>query len=53
MIIVWVRAQGRGNASHPQELGDTRIRPKALDGSWRPDSRMLKSTSIRCVSKKL
>ena len=53
VILVWVRAPGCGNASHPQGLGVTRIRSRALDGSWRPDSRMLKNTSIRGVSKKL
>ena len=29
VILVWVRALGRGNASHPQELGVTRVRPRA------------------------
>ena len=53
VILVWVRAPGRGNASHPYELGVTRVRPRALDGSWRSDSRMLKNTSIGDVSKKL
>ena len=53
VILVWVRAPGCGNTSHPQELGVTRVRPRALDGSWRPDSRMLKNTSIGGVSKKL
>ena len=53
VILVWVRALGQGNASHPQELGVTRVRPRALDGSWRPDSKMLKNTSIKDVSKKL
>ena len=53
VILVWVRAPGRGNAFHLQELGITRVRPKALDGLWRPDSRMLKNTSIEGVSKKL
>ena len=52
VILVWMRAPGRGNASHPQELGVTRVRPRALDGSWRPDSRMHKNTSIGGVSKK-
>ena len=52
VILVWMRAPGGGNASHPQELGVMRIRPRALDGSWHPDSRVLKNTSIRVVSKK-
>ena len=38
VILVWVRAPGHGNAFHPQELGITRVRPRALDGSWCPDS---------------
>ena len=53
VILVWVRALGGGNASHPLELGVTRFRPRALDGSWCPHSRMLKNTSIGGVSKKL
>ena len=53
VILVWVRALGRGNASHPQELRITRVRPRALDGSWHPNSRKLKKTSIGGVSKKL
>ena len=27
VILVWVRAPGVGNASHPQRLGGTRVRP--------------------------
>ena len=53
MILVWVRAPRHGNASHPQELGVTRVKPRVLDGSWHPNSRMLKNTSIGGVSKKL
>ena len=53
VILVWVRAPGHGNASHPQKLGVTRVRLRALNGSWRPDSKMLKNTSIRSMSKKL
>ena len=53
VILVWMRAPGRGNASHPQRLGVTRVKPRALDGSWHPDIRMLKNTSIGVVSKKL
>ena len=30
-----------------------RVRPRALDGSWRPNSRMLKNTPIGGVSMKL
>ena len=53
VILVWVRAPGHGNASHPHELRVTRVTPKALDDSWRPDSRMPKNTLIIGVSKKL
>ena len=53
VILVWMRAQDVGNASHPQRLGVTRVRPKVLDGSWCPNSRMLKNTSIGGMSKKL
>ena len=34
-------------------IGFTRVGPKALDGSWRCDSRMSKNTSIGGVDKKL
>ena len=53
LVRVKAKALGRGSASHSQGLGITRVRPKALDGSWRPDSRMLKNTLIGGVSKKL
>ena len=53
VILVWLRALGRGNASHPQELGAIRVRPRALDSSWRLNFKMLKNTSIGGVSKKL
>jgi hypothetical protein len=39
MILVWVRAPGVGNASHPQGLRDMRVR-------IREDSEMLKNTSF-------
>ena len=53
VILVWMRAGGVGNASHPRRLGVIRVRPRALDCSWRYDSRMPKNTSIRGVGKKL
>ena len=53
VILVWMRASGVGNASHPQRLGVIRIKPRVLDGSWHCDSRMLKNTSIGGVGKKL
>ena len=30
VILVWVRASGRENASHPHELGVMRVRPREL-----------------------
>ena len=51
VIIVWVRAPGVGNASHPRRLGGTtRVRPRAMRNIWHVDSRMLKDTSIGDVS---
>ena len=46
VILVWVRPQGVENTSHPQIQGVTRVIPRALDGSWRCDSRMPKNTSM-------
>ena len=53
VILVWIKALGHGDASHPHELGVTRDRPRALDGLWHSGSRMLKNTSIGGVRKKL
>ena len=53
VILVWVRALGRGNAFHLQELGVMRVRPRTLDGSWHLESRIVKNTLIGGVSKKL
>ena len=53
VILVWVRARGVGNVSHPWRLGVMRIRPRALDGSWCCDSRMPKNASISGMGKKL
>jgi hypothetical protein len=50
VILVWVRAPGVGNASHPRRLGVMRKRPWAMRSSWREDSRMLKNTSFGGVS---
>jgi hypothetical protein len=33
VIMVWVRAPGVGNASHPQRLGVTRVRPCVAHGA--------------------
>ena len=46
VILVWVRALGVGNASHPRILRGTRIKPLAMCSLWHVDSRMLKITSI-------
>ena len=50
VILVWVKAPGIGNATHPRRLGDTRVRPQATCSLWCGDSRMLKNTSIGGVS---
>jgi hypothetical protein len=50
VILMWVRALGVGNASHPQRPGIMRVRPSAMPSSWRANSRMLKITSIKGVS---
>src|SRR6202022_1668765 len=50
VILVWARAPGVGNASHPRRLGCTRVRPSAMRSSWRGDSRMLRNTSMGGVS---
>ena len=54
VILVWMRALSIGNACQLQRLGVMKIRPRALDGLWHPNSRMLKITLIiKSVSKKL
>ena len=53
LILVKVRARGVGTASHPRRSGVTRVKPRALDGSRRCDSRMPKNTSIKVVGKNL
>ena len=53
VILVWIRASGHWERLPPRRLGVTRIRPRALDGSWCCDSRLLKNTSIGGVNKKL
>ena len=53
VILVWVRVPGRWERLHPRRLGVTRVRPRALHGLWRCDSRMPKNTSIGGVGKKL
>jgi hypothetical protein len=50
VILVWVRAPGVGNASHPRRLGVMREKPLAMCSSWREDSKMLKNTSFGGVS---
>jgi hypothetical protein len=41
VILVWVRAQGIGIASHPKRLQIMKVRPSAMPSSWRANSRML------------
>ena len=53
VILVWVRALGIGNASHPRRLRIMKVKPRALDGSWRCNSKISKNTSIGGVGKKL
>jgi hypothetical protein len=50
MLLVWVRAPGVGNASHPWGLRVMRVRPWVMRSSWREDSKMLKNTSFGGVS---
>jgi hypothetical protein len=50
VILVWVRAPGVGNASHPRGLGVMRVRPSTMRSSWREDSRMIKNSSFGGVS---
>ena len=50
MILMWLRAPGIGNASHPQRLEGMRVRSSAMHSSWRVDSTMLKNTLIGGVS---
>ena len=53
VILVWVRAPGRWERLPPTETRSHKVRPRALHGSWRCDSRMPKNTSIGGVGKKL
>jgi hypothetical protein len=50
VILVWVRAPGVGNASHPRGLGVMRVGPSAMHSSWREDFRLLKNNSFGGVS---
>ena len=50
MILVWVRAPGIGNASHPRGLEGMRVKPWAICSPWHEDSRMLTNTSFGGVS---
>ena len=50
VVLLWVRAAGVGNASHPQRLCGTRVRPSTMSSLWCVTSRMLKNTSIGGVS---
>ena len=50
VILVWVKAPGVGDASHPRRLRVTKVRPWVMRSLWRADFRMLKNTSIGGVS---
>ena len=50
VILMWVRAPGVGNASHPRDLGVIRVRPSDMRSSWREDYKMFKNTSFGGVS---
>ena len=50
VILVWAWAAGIENTSHLQILGFTRVRPLAMCSLWHVDSRMVKITSITCLS---
>ena len=50
MILVWVRALGVGNTSHPQILEVVKVRPWVMSSLWRTDFKMLKNISISGVS---
>ena len=41
VILVWLRAPGFENASHPQRLEVTRVRPKTMCSLWHANSRKL------------
>ena len=53
VILVWMKALDVGKASHPKILGVKEVRLGALSSLWCLNSKMLKITSIRDVSKKL
>ena len=50
VIPVLMRASGDGNTSYRQRLGVMMVKPLAIRSLWRPDSKMLKNTSIEGVS---
>jgi hypothetical protein len=49
-IIMWVKALGIENTSHPQSSIVKKVRPCVLLSSWREDFRMLKHTSFGGVN---
>jgi hypothetical protein len=46
VILVWVRASGIKNASHPRRLRVTRVRPWAMHSLGRVNPRMLKTPQL-------
>ena len=53
VILVWVTAPGHWECLPLMETKSHESKVRALDGSWRCDSRMPNNTSIRGVGKKL
>jgi hypothetical protein len=50
MIIVWMRALGIGNTSHPQRQRVTKIRPSIMHNLLRETYEMVKITLMGGVS---
>jgi hypothetical protein len=50
VMLVWVRAPGVGNASHPRTLGVIKVRPWPMSSLWRSNFRILKNSPIRGVN---
>ena len=50
VILVWVKAPGVGNASHPQRLRNTKVRPSFMSRKWCVNATMFKNTLIKGMS---
>ena len=51
--LMWVRASGVENASHPCRLGVMRVTPWALGSLWHPDFGMFKNSPIWGMSSEI